>query len=127
MEGPEGDGALGAEIGHLAPGVNPGVSAPRADEGHLFASETLQYLFQSLLNGGGISLPLPTVIAGAVVFQEEADVAVDAFHGGLYATFSAISPRPRSPPQYRRLPGQPAIDSLPSAASLPGTCAARTP
>ena len=35
MKGLEGDGALGAEIGHLAPGVDPGVGAARADEGHL--------------------------------------------------------------------------------------------
>ena len=34
MKGLEGDGAGGAEIGHLAPGVDPGVGAARADERH---------------------------------------------------------------------------------------------
>jgi len=32
MKSLEGDGASGAEIGHLAAGVNPGVGAARADE-----------------------------------------------------------------------------------------------
>ena len=31
--------------------------------------------FQHLLDGGGVQLALPAVVAGAVVFQEEADVA----------------------------------------------------
>ena len=76
MEGREGDGAGGAEIGHLAPGVDPGVGAPRADEGHLFTGKTLQSLFQSLLDGGGISLPLPAVIARSRrIPGKEADVA----------------------------------------------------
>ena len=68
--------ALGAEIGHLAPGVDPGVSAARADEGDLVSPrEPPQRRFHHLLDGNGVHLALPAVIAGAVVFQEQADVA----------------------------------------------------
>ncbi len=75
MKGLEGDGALGAEIGHLAPGVNPGVGAARADDRHRRLRQPRHRRFQHPLDGGGVELALPAVIAGAVVFQEEADVS----------------------------------------------------
>ena len=75
MKGLEGNGALGAEIGHLAPGVHPGVGTARADEGDLLPGEAVERFFQDLLNRDGLRLALPAVVAGPVVFQEEADVA----------------------------------------------------
>ena len=64
----EGDGALGAKIGHLAPGVHPGVSPPRADDGHLRLRQLRHRRFQHPLDSGGVELALPAVIPGAVVF-----------------------------------------------------------
>ena len=75
MKGLEGDGAVGAEIGHLAPGVHPGVGAARADDRHRRLRQPRHRRFQHPLDGGGVKLALPAVIAGAVVFQKEADVS----------------------------------------------------
>ncbi len=75
-------GLAGAEIGHLAPGVHPGVGTARADEGGLLPGEALEGFFQDLLNRQGLRLALPAVVAGAVVFQEEADVARRSMRDG---------------------------------------------
>ena len=75
VKGLERDGAAGAETGHLAQGVHPGVGAPGADELDRLPGEALQGLFQNLLNGEVALLALPAVVAGAVVFQQEADIA----------------------------------------------------
>ena len=75
MKGLEGDGALGAEISHLAPGVHPGVGAARADDRHRRLRQPRHRRFQHPLDSGAVKLALPAVIAGAVVFQEEADVS----------------------------------------------------
>ena len=51
VKGLEGNGAVGAKIGHLAQGVDPGVGAAGADEPDRLPGEALQGLFQDLLNG----------------------------------------------------------------------------
>ena len=85
MKGLEGNGALGAEIGHLAPGVHPGVGAARADDGHLRLRQPGHRGFQHPLDGGGVSLALPAVIAGTVVFQEGRICGEDSWPQGYCA------------------------------------------
>jgi hypothetical protein len=55
--------------------VDPGVGAAGGDQGDLLPGEALQGIFQDLLKGNLAPLALPAVIAAAVVFQEQAEVA----------------------------------------------------
>ena len=63
------------KLAYLTPGVHPGVGAARADEGDGLPRQPRHRRFHHPLDGGRVRLALPAVVAGAVVFQEEADVA----------------------------------------------------
>jgi len=56
------------------PGVNPASVRPEPMIATALASAAHRR-FQHPLDGGGVELALPAVIAGAVIFQKEADVA----------------------------------------------------
>ena len=75
MKGLEGDGAIGVEIRHLAQGVHSGVGAARAGELHRRARQALQGFFQNLLQAEIAPLALPAVVAAAVVFQDQDNIA----------------------------------------------------
>jgi hypothetical protein len=63
------------KTGHLAKGVNAGISASRADNCDLLPDHGLERIFDFLLNGRVPFLPLPTMEAGTVVFNGYLEIA----------------------------------------------------
>ena len=63
QEGAPGYGAPGDEIGHLPQGVHPGIGAPGAGETDCFPGDAGQGRFNDCLDGQGVFLALPPVVA----------------------------------------------------------------
>ncbi len=72
----------GPEMRHLPQGMHPGISPARAVQANFPADEPGQAGFHNFLNRQGIALPLPAVIAGAVVFQGQANGPQLFYEGG---------------------------------------------
>src|SRR5436853_250747 len=66
------------EGGHLGAGVDPGVRAAGAEDPDGLLEQALQGLFDHLLDGDGVLLPLPAGVGGAAVGEGEA-VGIHAF------------------------------------------------
>ena len=65
----QGDAGGGFEIGHIDPGVDPGVGPPGPGAFHRMAHHQLQAFFQGLLHADGVFLDLPAVVGGAHIHQ----------------------------------------------------------
>jgi len=61
------------EMRHLAQRMNTGVGAPGAGQPHTLAGDLCQRAFQRILQGIAMGLRLPTVKAGAVIFDAKRD------------------------------------------------------
>lgn len=59
----------GVKVKHLPGGMHSGVGATAGRDGHGHSGNLLQRLFDHLLDAGGIDLPLPPRIPGAVILN----------------------------------------------------------
>ncbi len=69
-------GRTGAEIRHHALGMDPGIGAACTMHRSLRCSDNAEFFFQRSLNARPILLPLPAAEVGAVIGDEEANVAL---------------------------------------------------
>lgn len=67
------------KIGALTQCMHPGIGAARAEQGDRFSGHDLQGLFDRLLYGRPVFLPLPAVKRGAVIFDNELKIFL-GFH-----------------------------------------------
>jgi len=64
-----------AETRHLVERVHAGIRPPRADDGNFLGRDFLNRLFQHLLYGQTVFLPLPAAVGAAVVFHNHFKIA----------------------------------------------------